>query len=243
MLLNVSNVTGGYGKLPIVHDVSLQVGKGEIVTLIGPNGSGKSTLLKVICSLADTHSGNISLRGTDITYRETEEIIRSGVGYVPQRENIFPTLTVAENLEMGSHAARNWRKAMQNLERSYTMFPVLHNRRNQVAGTLSGGERQMLAIARALLADPEVMVLDEPSAALSPKLAEEVFDRLQIIRDEGIAILLAEQNASEALEFSDHAHVLISGVLEFSGTGQEILESEEVISRVLGGQPAMVQEP
>lgn len=242
MLLNVANLSGGYGRLPIIHDVSLHLDEGEIVTLIGPNGSGKSTLLKLICSLADTHSGTTMFAGKNITNVDTEEIIRSGMGYVPQRENVFPTLLVSENLEMGTHALRDWRAGMKELDHVYSLFPVLYERRNQVAGTLSGGERQMLAIARALLGKPKLVLMDEPSAALSPRLAEEVFDRLQEIRDAGIAILLAEQNASEALEFSDRAHVLISGQLEFSGSGREILESEEVIERVLGGQSAVSPE-
>lgn len=233
-LLELQDLTAGYGRLPIIHDVNLTVGPGEIVTLIGPNGSGKSTLLKAVCGIVTVLEGRVMYAGNDISRQATEVTARAGVGYVPQRENVFPTLTVYENLEMGSHAHRDWRAAVSSIDGIYELFPVLYERRSQKAGTLSGGERQMLAIGRALLGEPRLMLLDEPSAALSPKLVEEIFLQVGRIRERGVAILLAEQNASQALEFSDRAHLLISGELVLSGTGPEILRSEEVIKRVLG---------
>ncbi len=233
-LLKLEDLIAGYGRIPIIHGVNLAVGPGEIVTLIGPNGSGKSTLLKAVCGIVNVLAGCVRYDGKDISRQLTEITARAGVGYVPQRENVFPDLTVYENLEMGSHAHRDWRVAMRSIDGIYELFPVLYDRRSQKAVTLSGGERQMLAIGRALLGDPRLMLLDEPSAALSPKLVDEIFFQVDRIRSRGVAILLAEQNASQALEFSDKAHLLISGELVLSGTGPEILNSEEVIKRVLG---------
>lgn len=235
-LLRLEDLVAGYGRLPIIHGVSLDVKPGEIVTLIGPNGSGKSTLLKAVCGIVNVLEGRVVYAGSDIARQATEVTARAGVGYVPQRENIFQDLTVWENLEMGTHAHRDWRAALRSVEWIYELFPVLHDRRTQKAGTLSGGERQMLAMGRALLGEPRLMLLDEPSAALSPKLVDEIFNQVQRIRQSGVAILLAEQNASQALEFSDRAHLLISGELSMSGTGPEFLNSEEVVKRVLGAQ-------
>lgn len=233
-LLSLNNVVAGYGKLPILHGISLGVAPGEIVTLIGPNGSGKSTLLKAVCGQADVLDGQVLLDGRDISRQESEETARAGLGYVPQRENVFPGLSVLENLELGTHARSDWRQAMTEFDTVFDMFPVLRERRRQKAGTLSGGERQMLAMARALIGRPRIMLLDEPSAALSPKLMNEIFVTVRDIAASGVAILLAEQNASQVLEMSDRAFVLISGEIAFEGSGQEILNSEEVKARVLG---------
>lgn len=233
-LLRLEDIVAGYGRLPILHGVSLTVTPGEIVTLIGPNGSGKSTLLKAVCGLADVLEGAVIYDGRDISRQPTEVTARAGVGYVPQRENVFPGMSVAENLELGSHAHADWRAGMKLIDEVYELFPVLHERRTQPAGTLSGGERQMLAMGRSLLGGPKLLLLDEPSAALSPKLVDEIFLQVRRIRERGVAILLAEQNASQALEFSDTAHVLISGELAFSGPGPSMLENEEVVQRVLG---------
>jgi len=233
-LLSVRNLVAGYGKLPILHGVSLDVAAGEIVTLIGPNGSGKSTLLKAICGQANVLEGQVLLAGTDISRQPGEETARAGLGYVPQRENVFPGLTVLENLELGTHARSDWRQAMSEFDRVFDMFPVLRDRRRQKAGTLSGGERQMLAMGRALIGNPRVMLLDEPSAALSPKLMAEIFVTVRDIAASGVAILLAEQNASQVLDMSDRALVLISGEVAFEGSGAEIRDSDEVKARVLG---------
>lgn len=233
-LLKLESLIAGYGRMPIIHGVSLDVKPGEVVTLIGPNGSGKSTLLKAVCGIVNVLEGRVMFDGKDIARQATEASVRAGVGYVPQRENVFPDLTVYENLEMGTHAHADWRQAVKSIGGIYELFPVLHTRRHQKAGTLSGGERQMLAMGRALLGEPKLMLLDEPSAALSPKLVDEIFEQVKRIRERGVAILLAEQNASQALEFSDRAHLLISGELAMSGTGPEFLNSEEVVKRVLG---------
>lgn len=233
-LLKLESLIAGYGRMPIIHGVGLDVKPGEVVTLIGPNGSGKSTLLKAVCGIVNVLEGKVMFDGVDIARQATEASVRAGVGYVPQRENVFPDLTVYENLEMGTHAHADWRQAVRSISGIYELFPVLHTRRQQKAGTLSGGERQMLAMGRALLGEPKLMLLDEPSAALSPKLVDEIFEQVKRIRERGVAILLAEQNASQALEFSDRAHLLISGELAMSGTGPEFLNSEEVVKRVLG---------
>lgn len=233
-VLSLDRLTAGYGRLPIVHEVSLSVAAGEIVTLIGPNGSGKSTLLKAACGQADVHGGRVLLEGRDIARQETETTVRAGLAYVPQRENIFPDLTVSENLELGTHARSDWSQALREFDRVFDLFPVLAERRRQKAGTLSGGERQMLAISRALIGNPKVMLLDEPSAALSPKLVDTIFDTVQQVAATGTAILLAEQNASQALVMSSRAFVLISGEIAFEGSGQAIRDSEEVRERVLG---------
>lgn len=233
-LLKVDAMVAGYGKLPILHGVTLDVTPGRIATLIGPNGSGKSTLLKAVCGLADVQEGRVTFDGRDLANAPSEEIARAGIGYVPQRENVFPGLTVRENLELGTHAHRDWRQGMREFDAVYEMFPVLYERRGQRAGTLSGGERQMLAMGRALVGGPRLMLLDEPSAALAPKLVDEIFATIRDIAERGVAILLAEQNASQALLMSDRAHVLISGEIAFSGTGREIHGSEEVVERVLG---------
>lgn len=233
-VLAVEELTAGYGRLPILHGVSFTVGAGEIVTLIGPNGSGKSTLLKAACGLADVHDGRVLFDGHDIVRQETEVTVRAGLAYVPQRENVFPELTVVENLELGTHARSDWAQALREFDRVYDLFPVLADRRRQKAGTLSGGERQMLAVGRALIGNPKIMLLDEPSAALSPKLVEEIFGTVQQIAAAGTAILLAEQNASQALLMSNRAFVLISGEIAFEGSGREIMDSSEVQERVLG---------
>lgn len=233
-LLRLEGLVAGYGRLPILHGVTLSVEPGQIVTLIGPNGSGKSTLLKAVCGLADVQQGRVIYDERDITRQETEESARAGIGYVPQRENVFPGLTVRENLELGTHARSDWRAALREFDRVFELFPVLYERRAQLAGTLSGGERQMLAMGRALVGGPRLMLLDEPSAALSPKLVDEIMERTLEISRGGVAVLLAEQNASQALAMSDQAHVLISGEVAFSGTGEHILGNEEVVRRVLG---------
>lgn len=236
-LLSLRDMIAGYGKLPILHGISLDVAPGQIVTLIGPNGSGKSTLLKAVCGQADVLDGQVLLAGHDISRQEGEQSARAGLGYVPQRENVFPGLTVLENLELGTHASTDWRQALTEFDRVFDMFPILRNRKGQKAGTLSGGERQMLAMGRALVGSPRIMLLDEPSAALSPKLMNEIFATVRAIAASGVAILLAEQNASQVLEMTDRALVLISGEVAFEGTGEEIANSEEVKARVLGTAP------
>ncbi len=231
-VLQAQDVFAGYGEVEILHGVSLAVGEGEVVAIIGPNGAGKSTLLKAIFGLISVHSGSVQLMGQDVTNSAPDRIVRSGMSYVPQTENVFPSLTINENLEMGAFVRRDGLR--DRLERVYDLFPDIASRRGERAGRLSGGERQMLALARALMLDPKVLLLDEPSASLSPKMVDSIFDKCGDINRGGTAILLVEQNAKEALGFSSRAYVLAVGENRFEGESQSILDNEEVGKLYLG---------
>ena len=231
-VLQAQDVFAGYGEVEILHGVSLAVGEGEVVAIIGPNGAGKSTLLKAIFGLVSIHSGSVQLMGQDVTNSDPDRIVRSGMSYVPQTENVFPSLTINENLEMGAFVRRDGLR--DRLERVYDLFPDIASRRGERAGRLSGGERQMLALARALMLDPKVLLLDEPSASLSPKMVDSIFDKCGDINRGGTAILLVEQNAKEALGFSSRAYVLAVGENRFEGESQSILDNEEVGKLYLG---------
>ncbi len=231
-VLQAQDVFAGYGEVEILHGVSLAVGEGEVVAIIGPNGAGKSTLLKAIFGLVSIHSGSVQLMGQDVTNSAPDSIVRSGMSYVPQTENVFPSLTINENLEMGAFVRRDGLR--DRLERVYDLFPDIASRRGERAGRLSGGQRQMLALARALMLDPDVLLLDEPSASLSPKMVDSIFDKCGDINRGGTAILLVEQNAKEALGFSSRAYVLAVGENRFEGASQSILDNEEVGKLYLG---------
>jgi len=231
-VLQAQDVFAGYGEVEILHGVSLAVGEGEVVAIIGPNGAGKSTLLKAIFGLVSIHSGSVQLMGQDVTNSAPDSIVRSGMSYVPQTENVFPSLTINENLEMGAFVRRDGLR--DRLERVYDLFPDIASRRGERAGRLSGGQRQMLALARALMLDPKVLLLDEPSASLSPKMVDSIFDKCGDINRGGTAILLVEQNAKEALGFSSRAYVLAVGENRFEGASQSILDNEEVGKLYLG---------
>ncbi len=231
-VLQAQDVVAGYGEVEILHGVSLAVGEGEVVAIIGPNGAGKSTLLKAIFGLVSVHSGSVQLMGQDVTNSAPDRIVRSGMSYVPQTENVFPSLTINENLEMGAFVRRDGLR--DRLERVYDLFPDIASRRGERAGRLSGGQRQMLALARALMLDPKVLLLDEPSASLSPKMVDSIFDKCGDINRGGTAILLVEQNAKEALGFSSRAYVLAVGENRFEGESQSILDNEEVGKLYLG---------
>lgn len=234
--LFVREITAGYGKAVIVHQVSLQVEPGEVVAVLGPNGSGKSTLVKAIYGLADRFGGQVFFQGTDVTGLSVEALARAGIAYVPQRENVFPGLTVEENLEMATFVQKGWRPAQirEAIEGSFQRFPRLAERRRQPAGTLSGGERQMLAVARALLGRPQLLLLDEPTAALSVAIAGQLFEMIRAISAEGISVVLVEQNAAGALEISDRAYVLVNGQVLAAGQSHEIAQDGEVVERVFG---------
>lgn len=232
--LQVVELTAGYGKAVIVHQVSFQVGPGEVIAILGPNGSGKSTLVKAVYGLASRFGGRVFFEGAEVTGWPVEALARAGIGYVPQRENVFPGLTVHENLEMATFVRRDWRRAMSELETLYQRFPFLGERRRQVAGTLSGGERQMLAMARALVGQPRVLLLDEPTAALSVKVADELFRIITDLASEGISVVLVEQNTAGALAVSDRAYVLAHGEVLAAGPSDEIASNEEVVNRVFG---------
>ncbi len=232
-LLKVDDVTSGYGDMEVLHTVSLEVGPQEIVTIIGPNGAGKSTLMKTIFGLLAPSAGTIRFNGQDIAGLSPDRIVRLGMAYVPQVENIFPSLTVQENLEMGAFIRAD--DFSDRIDEIYSLFPVLRRRRIQRVGKMSGGERQMVAMGRALMLDPTLILLDEPSAALAPKLAMEIFERITAINSTGVAILIVEQNAKESLRLSTRGYVLAAGRNRFSDTGRNLLENEEIGRLYLGG--------
>jgi neutral amino acid transport system ATP-binding protein len=234
-VLSVEAVVAGYfADVPIINGVDVTVGRGELVTIVGPNGAGKSTLVKAVIGLLRPWAGRVLLRGKEITGRKPHAIVAQGVGYVAQRQNVFPTMTVAENLELGGLALREGTVAASQAE-TLELFPRLHERRRQLAGTLSGGERQMLAIARALMARPDVLLLDEPSAGLAPMAVDAIFERIESINATGVAILMVEQNARRALAISHRGYVLDTGRNRFEGPGLELLANPEVVDLYLGG--------
>jgi ABC-type branched-subunit amino acid transport system ATPase component len=233
-LLEVRQVSSGYAEMSILHGVSMHVEPGEVVTLIGPNGAGKSTLLKTIFGLLTPTQGRVFFADTDITDMKPPLLVRRGMSYVPQVDNVFPSLTVQENLEMGAFV----RDAgfAERLEEMYTLFPTLHVKRRQRVGSLSGGERQMVAMGRALMLDPRLLLLDEPSAGLSPRLVSMVFEKMAEINHSGVALLIVEQNAREALRLSRRGYVMASGQVRLEGEGGQLLQDEEVARLYLGGQ-------
>jgi ABC-type branched-subunit amino acid transport system ATPase component len=232
-LLQVCDVVAGYGETEILHGVSITVDKGQIVTIIGPNGSGKSTLLKTIFGLIRPKKGQVLLNGEDISGIAPETIVRKGLCYVPQSSNVFPSLSIHENLEMGAFIRTD--DFRYRLQEVYDLFPDLVERRNDRAGTLSGGQRQMLAVARALMLDPVMLLLDEPSAGLAPNLATSVLGKILGINSAGVAILLVEQNAREALKMSGWGYILASGNNQLEDRGENLLKNPEVARLYLGG--------
>jgi len=232
-LLQVSDVVSGYGETEILHSVSITVDEGQIVTIIGPNGSGKSTLLKTIFGLIRPKKGQVLLNGEDITGIAPETIVRKGLCYVPQSSNVFPSLSVHENLEMGAFIRTD--DFRHRLQEVYNLFPDLVERRNDRAGTLSGGQRQMLAVARALMLDPVMLLLDEPSAGLAPNLVTSVLGKILGINSAGVAILLVEQNARQALKLSGWGYILASGQNQLEDKGENLLKNPEVARLYLGG--------
>jgi len=233
MMLEVHSVVSGYGDMEILHGVSLQVDRQDTVTIIGPNGAGKSTLLKTIMGYLIPFTGKIIYQGDDVTKLRPDEKIMMGIGYVPQLSNVFPSLTVKENLEMGGYL-KDKESVKKQLQKIYDLFPILTERRKQKVRTMSGGERQMLATGRALMTEPSLLLLDEPSAALSPKAADLVFDKIEEIHDQGAAIVIVEQDAYRSLEISNRGYVLAMGQNEFEGSASEILSNEEIRRAYLG---------
>ncbi|HET7367837.1 MAG TPA: ABC transporter ATP-binding protein [Gaiella sp.] len=233
--LVVDSVEAGYFRdVPILNGASLRVGPGEMVTIVGPNGAGKSTLVRVVIGLLEPWAGTVRVEGEDLTGSKPHVVIRHGVGYVAQRDNVFATMTVWENLELGALALRGGEQG----ERSAAMlelFPRLAERRSQPAGTLSGGERQMLALARALMAGPRLLILDEPSAGLSPAAVDLIFGKIAEVNAGGVAILMVEQNARRALAMSHRGYVLDGGQNRFEGSGRDLLHDPKVVDLYLGG--------
>ncbi len=232
-VIECNGIAAGYVKgLNILQGVDLIVNEKEIVSIIGPNGAGKSTLLKAIMGIINISGGRFYINGNEKTNTPTHEIVREGVGYVPQVENVFPSLTIEENLEIGSWTLNS--NIKESISKVFQDFPMLKERRRDKAGNLSGGQRQILALARALTTSPEILLLDEPSAGLSPVAIKEVFEIIKNINSNGVAILLVEQNAKRALNFSDRGYVLDQGRNAYQGNGQELLNDPRVVDLYLG---------
>jgi len=232
-LLAVRGLDAGYGDLQVLDGVDLDVAGGEYVTVVGPNGAGKSTVMKSVFGLTTVFGGSVTFGGRDITDEEPAEVIHHGLGYVPQSENVFAGLSVRENLEMGAYILDE--VPGDRLAAVYERFPILEEREDQRAGTLSGGQQQMLAMGRALMLDPDLLLLDEPSAGLAPDLIRDMFDRIDAINDGGTAVLMVEQNAKEALRRCDRGYVLVQGQNRFEDAGEALLADEEVRQQFLGG--------
>jgi len=227
-------MTGGYGAGPdILHQCTIAVEKGEIAVIVGPNGAGKSTAMKAVFGMLNLHGGAVRLNGKDISALSPQDRVKQGMGFVPQTSNIFTSMTVEENLEMGAFIRQDdFNGTMQQV---YELFPILYEKRFQPAGELSGGQRQQVAVGRALMTQPKVLMLDEPTAGVSPIVMDELFDRIIEVARTGIPILMVEQNARQALEIADKGYVLVQGRNAFSGTGQDLLNDPDVRKSFLGG--------
>ena len=233
MFFSANKLTGGYGGVNIIEDCSFNVNRGEIVSILGPNGAGKSTAMKAMLGILDLKNGEVSLNGKDITNLRTQDRIKQGISFVPQTKNIFTELTVEENLEMGAFLIND--EIKDTIEEIYNLFPILKEKRNQLVGELSGGQRQQVALGRALMIKPTVLMLDEPTAGVSPIVMDELFDHIIKVKRTNVAILMVEQNAKQALNISDRGYVLVTGENRYSGTGNELLNDPRVRSSFLGG--------
>ena len=233
-MLTVEGLECRYGKVAAVRDLSLEVGKGELVSLIGANGAGKTTTLKAISGVLAPSAGRIVFEGEDITRAPARRVLELGIAHCPEGRRVFPYMTVRENLEMGCYLRKDRAGIEADLARLYERFPILHERRAQAAGTLSGGEQQMLAISRALMSRPRLVMFDEPSLGLAPNVVERTFEIIQQIRAEGVTVVMVEQNALAALELSDRSYVLEQGRVSLTGTGQALLEDPHVKKAYLG---------
>jgi len=227
------NMSGGYGGPDILHGCTIAVEKGEIAVIVGPNGAGKSTAMKAIFGMLALREGSVRLDGTDITRLSPQDRVRAGMGFVPQVANVFTTMTVEENLEMGAYIRRD--DFADTMAQVFDLFPILREKRRQPAGELSGGQRQQVAVGRALMTRPKVLMLDEPTAGVSPIVMDELFDKILEVAATGIAILMVEQNARQALDIADRGYVLVQGANRFTDTGEALLANPEVRASFLGG--------
>lgn len=234
-LLEVNNLEVRYGVITALKGISFEVNEGEIVTLIGANGAGKTTTMQSIIGLIPSHGGSVIYNGTDITKMPCHKIVHLGMSQVPEGRRVFQELTVYENLVMGGYSIKNNSNFKEDVDKIYERFPRLAERKNQIAGTLSGGEQQMLAMGRAMISHPKLLMLDEPSMGLSPLLVDEVFEIIKDFNKDGTTVLLVEQNAGKSLAISDRAYVLENGQIVLSGTGKELMSSEDVKKAYLGG--------
>ncbi|MDR2976434.1 MAG: ABC transporter ATP-binding protein [Streptococcaceae bacterium] len=234
-MLKIEHISVNYGLIEAVRDISFEVNEGEIVALIGANGAGKTTTLHTISGLLRPREGKIMFLGQDITSLQPQKIVAMGLSQVPEGRHVFPGLTVLENLEMGAYLKKDHAENLKNMKEVFERFPRLEERKNQDAATLSGGEQQMLAMGRALMSTPRLLLLDEPSMGLAPQLIQEIFNIIVDIQKKGTTVLLNEQNAKQALSIADRGYVMETGRIILSGTGQELLQSEEVQKAYLGG--------
>jgi branched-chain amino acid transport system ATP-binding protein len=233
-LLRLANIDTYYGEIHILENLNLNVREGELVSLLGGNASGKSTTLKTILGLVQPRNGSVEFRGEEVTGRNTSYRIRQGMAIVPENRRLFGPMTVLENLEMGAYLIRDTKGRKEDFERVYTLFPLLHERRSQLAGTLSGGEQQMVAMGRALMARPKLLLMDEPSMGLAPILVERSFEIIQQVHQSGVAMLVVEQNANMALSIADRGYVLSTGRCVLSGPANELLQHEDLRKAYLG---------
>lgn len=232
-LLTATQMRGGYGAVDILHGVELICDRREVVVIVGPNGAGKSTAMKAVFGMMPLREGQVALDGKDITALSPQDRVAQGMAFVPQTHNIFPTMSVQENLEMGAFLRRD--DIQQTIDEIYTLFPILGEKRRQNAGELSGGQRQQVAVGRALMTKPKLLMLDEPTAGVSPIVMDELFDRILEIRNQGIGVLMVEQNARQALEIADRGYVLVMGENKYSDKGSKLLADPEVRRAFLGG--------
>lgn len=233
MFLHAKNMVGGYGETTILNNCSINVKQGEIAVIVGPNGAGKSTAMKAIFGMLDLRQGNVFFDGEDITYLSPQDRVKKGMGFVPQTNNVFTSMTVLENLEIGGFT--NLDKMKSNIKEIFNLFPILGEKQKQIVGELSGGQRQQVAVGRALMTNPKLLMLDEPTAGVSPIVVKELFEKIINIAKAGIAILMVEQNAKQALEISDNGFVLVQGENKFTDKGITLLENREVRKAFLGG--------
>ena len=231
--LEGNNLVAAYGPVPILHECSVAVEKGELAVIVGPNGAGKSTAMKVLLGMLEASSGSVVFDGQDITRLSTQERIKLGLAFVPQTNNVFTTMSVQENLEMGGFLRDD--DITHTIQEVYDLFPILFEKRKQNAGELSGGQRQQVAFGRAMMTQPTVMLLDEPTAGVSPIVMDEIFSNILDLKDSGRAVLMVEQNAQQALNIADKGFVLVSGRNEHTGTGKELIADPEVRKKFLGG--------